>query len=193
MSLIEKSLIGSGGGGGGSTTIITRPSEYTDVSNATVQLTKDDQFVRMKSDTSETSSIFPPASTVSDGHFVDLFRGVGDKPQLVKSNDTPLSLPPVVQTTTTVNLALDGNSTDTSPNSIAMTETGVTYVEDTFDDQTHDVMEIAGGSTGIQGLTGPFSQITGGDPRTIFFQYRSPTGEVGRDKAGFWGIGSARR
>ena len=166
-------------------------SRYTDVSNETKQLTKDDQYVRVKSDVSLASVAFPSTSEILDGHFVDLFRGEGDEPQIVKSNDTPISLPPVVQTATTVNLSLDGSSTDASPNAIAMTETGVTYVEDTFDDQTHDVMEIADGSTGIQGLTGPFSQITGGDPRTIFFQYRNQNGIAGRDKAGFWGIGDA--
>ena len=63
----------SGDGGGGGTTTVIRPSEYTEVANETKQLTKDDQYVRVKSDSANTVITLPPTSTVNDGHFVNFF------------------------------------------------------------------------------------------------------------------------
>jgi|21_taG_2_1085346.scaffolds.fasta_scaffold02569_5 hypothetical protein len=169
---------------------ITDPDvSYKTIENTEAQLKKDDQHVILKSKESISSVTFPPASSITDGHFVMLTRGEGDKAQLIKSNDTPIATPPLVESPTVMKLLLDGNSTDTSPNATAMTETNVTFVEDTFEGQTHDVMNIASGLTGINGLTGSFSPVTGNSPRTIFFQFKGNGEQRAGDKAGFFGIG----
>ena len=88
--LLEEILAATGGGGGGGGGTAS-PSEFTEVANETKQLTKDDQYVRVKSDSSDTVITLPPTSTVEDGHFVNFFRDAGTFAQFVKSNDAAVS------------------------------------------------------------------------------------------------------
>ena len=189
MSLIEKSLIGSGGGGGG-TTIITSPSEYTDVSNATVQLTKDDQFVSIVSDSSEAKIITPPTGTISNGHFIDVFSGARGNPQIIESSDALISAAPTVADIPVSNISLNGSAVDTSPLGQTTTTTGtVSYTSETINGQTHDVMRIAEGATGVNSVSVPVTPILGGEARTIFFQYRSEVDTASPDGHRILGMG----
>ena len=181
---------GTSSGGGGGTTINVVPSEYRDVSNETAQLTKDDQFVRVKSDLAEAKIVTPPKATISNGHFIDLFSGERGNPQIVESSDALISAAPTVSDIPVSNISLNGSAVDTSPLGQTTTTTGtISYTSETINGQTHEVMQIAEGATGTNSVSVPVTPILGGESRTIFFQYRSEVDAAATDGHRIFGMG----
>ncbi|QDP49738.1 MAG: hypothetical protein Unbinned6284contig1004_7 [Prokaryotic dsDNA virus sp.] len=177
----------NGGGGGGST-----PEDFFHAYNGNYSLSSTQQYVEVRSDISETILTLPKKDDIQDGHFVVIRRGIGTNSQLVQSPDGSVSGTPDVDAATppNVKLLLNGDAIDTSDTGSTFTQTSNTsFVTDDFLGQNHEVFEVEFGQTGAKGLNSTFTPATGGNPRTVFFQYKSNGVTVPTDKAGFFGFG----
>ena len=180
----EVDSITPGGGGGGG------PVEYLDVANETKQLTKDDQYVRVKSDSANTVITLPPTSTVNDGHFVNFFRDVGTFAQFVKSNDTAVADPPEIDSTPSLLIPLNGSYADISPSAFTVTPTAnVGFVSQEVLGQTHSVMQVEPSAGDSEGVFVNGATIARGDINwTLFGQFKSD-GSTPTEESGIFTLG----
>ena len=85
-----------------------------------------------------------------------MFTGARGNPQIIESNDALISAAPTVADIPVSNISLNGSAVDTSPLGQTTTTTGtVSYTSETINGQTHDVMKIAEGATGINSVSVP--------------------------------------
>ncbi len=190
MSLVRN----RSGGGGGGTTIIKQPSEFIDVANETKQLTKNDQYVRVKSDVSDTTIMLPPTTSVQDGHFINFLRDAGTFAQLIKSNDALVAPPPGIGSTPELLIPLNGSVTDVSPNAYTVQQSANTgFVVDDVLGQTHSVLQVESSAGALDGLLVNETLVASGDVNwTVFGQFKSD-GSTPTDFSGIFTIGDTFR
>lgn len=151
MSIWGTSYNQGGGSGGSSST--SQPLKYTEVTNADRQLTKDEQFVKIKSDFAHSSAIMPYSTEISNGHFVDLFRGEGSFDQLITSHDALIGDIRDTEKATEAHLHLVGGSSDASPNTyFPVASSNVNFENDDVLGTTHSVMRIDDTAEDFEGV-----------------------------------------
>lgn len=185
--LLEEILAATGGGGGGT----AGPFEFTDVANETKQLTKNDQYVRVKSDVSDTTIMLPPTTEVENGHFINFFRDEGDFAQLVKSNDALVAPPPDIGSTPELLIPLNGSVNDLSPNAYTVQQSANTgFVVDDVLGQTHSVFQVESSAGLLDGLLVNEPLVQTDDVNwTIFGQFKSD-GSTPTDFSGIFTVGN---